>query len=48
MLIAGVPAVFMGEVLAKRIPMQPIRYIAAILYISLVTATLINALILTA
>jgi putative Ca2+/H+ antiporter (TMEM165/GDT1 family) len=48
MLIAGVPAVFMGEVLAKRIPMQPIRYIAAILFIALVIATLFHALILTA
>ena len=48
MLIADVPAVFLGEALAKRIPMQPIRYIAAILFIALGIATLFHAFDLTA
>jgi len=48
MLIADVTAVFMGEVLAKRIPMQPIRSAAAVLFIALGIATLFHALNLTA
>jgi Ca2+/H+ antiporter, TMEM165/GDT1 family len=48
MLIADVPAVFLGEALAKRIPIQPIRYIAAILFIALGIATLFHAFDLTA
>ncbi len=48
MLIADMPAVFLGEALAKRIPIQPIRYTAAILFMALGIATLFHALNLTA
>lgn len=48
MLVADVPAVFLGEALAKRIPIQPIRYVAAILFIALGIATLFHAFDLTA
>jgi Ca2+/H+ antiporter, TMEM165/GDT1 family len=44
MLIADVPAVFLGEALAKRIPVQPIRYAAAVLFIAMGIATLFHAL----
>ncbi len=44
MLIADVPAVFLGETLAKRIPMKPVRFAAAALFIAMGFATLFHAL----
>jgi putative Ca2+/H+ antiporter (TMEM165/GDT1 family) len=42
MLIADVPAVFLGEALAKRIPLQPIRYVAAALFIAMGLVTIFD------
>jgi len=44
MLIADVPAVFLGEALAKRISVQPIRCAAAVLFIAMGIFTLFHAL----
>jgi putative Ca2+/H+ antiporter (TMEM165/GDT1 family) len=41
MMIANVPAVWLGEVLAKRVNMQVMRWIAAALFVALGIATLL-------
>jgi len=41
MLIANVPAVFLGEALAARLPMRAIRWAAAALFVALGVATLV-------
>lgn len=43
MLLADAPAVFMGERFANRIPMKPVRAVAAGLFALLGTATLLGA-----
>jgi len=44
MLIADLPAVFFGEVLAKRIPTRPIRWLAALLFVAMGIATFLGRL----
>lgn len=43
MLLANVPAVIVGEALAERLPLRPIRWIAATLFIGMGVATLMTA-----
>jgi putative Ca2+/H+ antiporter (TMEM165/GDT1 family) len=42
MLIADVPAVFVGETLATKLPMRPIRWIAASVFAAMGVATLLG------
>jgi len=43
MLIADVPAVFLGDKLSSRIPMKPVHAVAALLFALLGLATLLGA-----
>lgn len=42
MMIANVPVVFLGERLARRIPVRLVRVIAAVIFFTLATATLLG------
>jgi Ca2+/H+ antiporter, TMEM165/GDT1 family len=42
MMLANVPAVFLGDKLSGRVPVKPIRYIAAVVFVALGVLTLLG------
>ncbi len=42
MLIADVPAVFLGDVVARKVPLRAVRAVAAVLFLALGVLTLLN------